>query len=75
MHAGRQQAGARKHRWLCSLQLARGPAALSDTRARAPLLALLQVGGVKGGQARGGHSAEPDRAPPPPDVKFGEDNP
>ncbi|PNH11123.1 hypothetical protein TSOC_002082 [Tetrabaena socialis] len=34
----------------------------------------IQVGGVKGGQARGGHSADPDRAPPPPDVKFGEDN-
>jgi hypothetical protein len=34
------------------------------------------VGGVKGGAARGGHSADPDpdRAPPQPDVKFGEDN-
>lgn len=34
----------------------------------------IQVGGTKGGEARGGHSAEPERAPPPPDVKFGEDN-
>ncbi|KAG2493314.1 hypothetical protein HYH03_008449 [Edaphochlamys debaryana] len=34
----------------------------------------IQVGGTKGGHARGGHSADPDRAPPPPEVKFGEDN-
>eukprot|EP00195_Chlamydomonas_chlamydogama_P009322 CAMPEP_0202915126 /NCGR_PEP_ID=MMETSP1392-20130828/64881_1 /ASSEMBLY_ACC=CAM_ASM_000868 /TAXON_ID=225041 /ORGANISM="Chlamydomonas chlamydogama, Strain SAG 11-48b" /LENGTH=65 /DNA_ID=CAMNT_0049607027 /DNA_START=92 /DNA_END=289 /DNA_ORIENTATION=+ len=33
------------------------------------------VGGVKGGAARGGHSADPEHAPPPPEVKFGEDNP
>ncbi len=32
------------------------------------------VGGAKGGSATGGHSADPDRAPPPPEVKFGEDN-
>ncbi len=38
------------------------------------VLLLPQVGGVKGGHARGGHSADPDRAPPPPEVKFGEDN-
>ncbi|EFJ43814.1 hypothetical protein VOLCADRAFT_95970 [Volvox carteri f. nagariensis] len=30
----------------------------------------IQVGGVKGGHARGGHSADPDRAPPPPEVKL-----
>ncbi|KAG2440932.1 hypothetical protein HXX76_003785 [Chlamydomonas incerta] len=34
----------------------------------------IQVGGVKGGHARGGHSADPDRAPPPPEIKFGEKN-
>jgi hypothetical protein len=28
-----------------------------------------------GGGIRGGDLAEPERAPPPPDVKFGEDNP
>jgi hypothetical protein len=30
------------------------------------------VGGVKGGSARAGHSADPERAPEPPEVKFGE---
>lgn len=32
------------------------------------------VGGVEGGAARGGHSADPERAPPEPEVKFGEEN-
>ena len=34
----------------------------------------VQVGGTVGGELRGGDPAEPERAPPPPDVKFGEDN-
>ena len=28
-----------------------------------------------GGGVRGGDLADPERAPPPPEVKFGEDNP
>ena len=34
-----------------------------------------QVGGTKGGKAQGGHSAQPELAPPAPEVNFGEDNP
>jgi hypothetical protein len=33
-----------------------------------------RVGGKVGGELRGGDLADPDRAPPPPEVKFGEDN-
>lgn len=34
-----------------------------------------RVGGKVGGSLRGGGLADPDRAPDPPAVKFGEDNP
>ncbi|WIA15228.1 hypothetical protein OEZ85_001904 [Tetradesmus obliquus] len=34
-----------------------------------------RVGGKVGGGLRGGQLADPDRAPEPPAVKFGEDNP
>ncbi|KIY95055.1 hypothetical protein MNEG_12907 [Monoraphidium neglectum] len=34
----------------------------------------VRVGGKVGGGVRGGDMADPDRAPKPPAVKFGEDN-
>lgn len=34
----------------------------------------VRVGGKVGGGVRGGDMADPDRAPEPPQVKFGEDN-
>lgn len=34
----------------------------------------IRVGGSVGGELRGGELAEPEKAPPPPEVKFGEKN-
>jgi hypothetical protein len=34
----------------------------------------IRVGGMVGGQLKGGEMAYPEAAPPPPEVKFGEKN-